>query len=180
MSEILTTLEQPDFQASIDAITSRRLTPENIDQYADGALNDLVGVVDEAVQAYKRQPTINAPNSKEEEHVAFAYYGMDANVVEATLDHIADVADQIHSLDKLIAETTLHSRSIIIPPDSQRVEITPGDGSFQEKQTIPRTKTLAFIPPPENPGLLSPGMNGITRTRTDACICPSSFGMLGA
>ena len=37
-----------------------------------------------------------------------------------------------------------------------------------------------FIPPPENPGLLSPGMNGITRTRTDACICPSSFGMLGA
>lgn len=145
MSETLTTPEQPNFQASIDAITSRRLTPENLNQYADEALNDLVGVVDEAVQAYMRQPTINAPNHKEEERAAFAYYGMEANVVEATLDHIAHVADQIQGLDNLIAANTVHSPNVIIPPDNQRVEIASGDGSFQEKQTIPRTKTLAFI-----------------------------------
>lgn len=145
MSETFTTPEQPNFQASIDAITSRRLTPENLNQYADEALNDLVGVVDEAVQAYMRQPTVNAPSPKEEERAAFAYYGMEANVVEATLDHIAHVADQIQGLDNLIAATTVHSLNVIIPPDNQRVEITPGDGSFQEKQTIPRTKTLAFI-----------------------------------
>ncbi len=146
MSETLTTPEQPNFQASIDAITSRRLTPENLDQYADEALNDLVGVVDEAVQTYKRQPTIDAPNPKEEERAAFSYYGMEANVVEATLDHIANVADQIHGLDTVIAEATVNSRNIIIPPnEGQAVEIIPGDGSFQEKQTIPRTKTLAFI-----------------------------------
>lgn len=145
MSETLTTPEQPNFQASIDAITSRRLTPENLNQYADEALNDLVGVVDEAVQAYRRQPTIDALSPKEEERASFAYYGMEANVVEATLDHIAEVADHIHGLDTLIAAATVHSRNVLIPPDSQSVEITPGDGSFQEKQTIPRTKTLAFI-----------------------------------
>lgn len=145
MSEFHISPEKTNFQANIDAITSRRLTPENLNQYADEALEDLVRVVDETVRAYKSQPTIESITPKGEERAAFAYYGLEANSIESTLDHIADIAGQIHSLDSLIAEPIVRTRNVIIPPDSQRVEITPGDGSFQEKQTIPRTKTLAFI-----------------------------------
>lgn len=145
MPETLTTPEQPDFQASIGAITRRRLTPENLERYADDALNDLVGVVDEVVQNYKRQPTVTGHTPREDEQSAFAYYGLEADAIEATLDHIAEKAEDIHGLDAVIAKITKHTDAIITPPNKPGDALVAGSGSYGENQYVPRLKTLLFI-----------------------------------
>lgn len=138
--------QQNDFKPAINEILSRRLTPENIDHYADDALDDLVKVVDGILRAFRQQPIVFGATERADENAAFARYGLNADMIEDTLDHVTAVADDIRELDTLLNEITKHSNSIIIPPGDRGVgEITPGDGSFSEKQSIERTKTILFL-----------------------------------
>ncbi|MCA9343530.1 hypothetical protein KC947_01090 [Candidatus Saccharibacteria bacterium] len=135
----------PDFQRKIDAITSRSLTPENINTYADEALDDLVGTVQEITALYDRQPTISFEGGAEHEQAAFAYFGLNATDIEATLDHIADKATEIRSLDSLMQHIAVKTDMIITPSNTSDTVLSAGSGSFSESRYVPRLKTLLFV-----------------------------------
>lgn len=146
MPETLSSIEQQtDFESDINEILNRKLTPENIDHYADDALDDLVEVVDSALKAFRQQPTVAGGTERADEHAAFTYYGLNPDTIENTLDHVAETADEIRKLDVLLDEITEHSNGVIIPPGDRGIEVTPGDGSFNEKRSIERTKTVLFV-----------------------------------
>ena len=136
--------ENTDFQAQIDAITNRALTPENIAAYAGEALTDLVSVVENAVTSYDTQPTL-AANGIERERAALYYYGLDPSSIEETLDHIADVAGDIIRMGDLVARLTADGIHVITPPDSSDTRITPGNSSFEVKGIVPRIQTILLI-----------------------------------
>lgn len=135
----------PDFQGKIDAISSRSLTPENINTYADDALDDLVSVAQEATATYDHQPTIDHGNGTDHERAAFSYLGLNANNIETMLDHIADKSDEIRSLDEIMRQISLRTDKVITPPNSGETTLTTGNGSFGERQHIDRLKTLLFV-----------------------------------
>lgn len=137
--------KQSTFQQRIDAITGRQLRPEIIDSYADDALEDLISVVDDVTAAYEAHPVVYEETARQHERAAFAYYGLNAATIEETLDHIACIADEIHALDETISRITQQTNHVIIRSDSHINEIVPNDGSFEQKQTIPRLKTLLFV-----------------------------------
>ncbi len=136
---------QNGFLDRIHTITQRQLTAEGIDSYADDALNDLVDVIGDTVHAYNHQPTTMGGNHLETEKAALHYFGLDPETVETTLDYIALISDQIQELDAAITSISSVSSEIIVPPASEHTEIVAGDGSYIEKQRIPRLKTLLFI-----------------------------------
>ena len=66
-----------DFASSVAEIINQPLTVENVDTYAEAALDKLIQLINEMVQAYEHQLTIWPDNSAEREDAAFAYYGVE-------------------------------------------------------------------------------------------------------
>ena len=135
----------PDFQKRIDAITDRALTPESIETYADEALDDLISVINDATSSYDRQPTIKPDNGADHERAALLYYGVDRTYVETTLDHIADTAEDISRIKTISEKLTQGGVDVITPPDPTKSSILLGDGSYEQKKTIPRLQTVLLI-----------------------------------
>lgn len=138
-------LYEKDFQSDIDSITNRRLTPQNLESYADDALNDLIDVVGKVVETYKKQPTISGGGGKENERVAFAYYGLDVDSVEQTLDLIATKAETIHALDATIDRLITKTNLVIIPPTDAEHGAIAGSGEFHQNQYLPRIQTILLL-----------------------------------
>jgi hypothetical protein len=134
-------------QNRIQEITSRQLSPETIDHYADNALEDLVAVVQDTVESYRMQPIVSAETNRELEQAAFTYYGLDAKSIESTLDRIIEVGDSVDRLDDLIAKKTRVIDRVIVPPDfDEPIEVRDNDGSFEmPKEKIPKVKTLLLL-----------------------------------
>jgi DNA-binding transcriptional regulator YhcF (GntR family) len=134
--------EKDNFQAEIDTILNRGVTPENVDTYADDALENLVDIIGEIVKS--QQYTFPFTELENERH-ALAAVGLDPNSVEQTLDHIADVAEEIHALDGFIGNHFNNGSIVVTPPAITESRIIVGDGHFEEKQLIPRLKTTLLL-----------------------------------
>ncbi len=134
----------PNFQEKIDAITSRNVSPENINSYAYAALNDLVAIIQDAAAQYDLYPTVKQERGMDQERAAFAYFGLDENGIEATLDHIADRAEEVRNLDSVIEDITIPVIGVITPPYAMEPVPTPGVRHIVPLQRIPRLKTLLF------------------------------------
>jgi hypothetical protein len=134
------------YQEQLDKITSRKLTPRNLNVYAENALNDLIALIESALEKNSAYNDSNT-TTREREDAALSYVGLDRNTVEQTLDHIASVTDSIRRLDGLIARKTIRTDHVIVPTNGRLDEpISPGDGSFElPKKRIPKLKTLLLL-----------------------------------
>jgi len=132
-----------DFQGKLDTILSRKLTPENIDTYGSDALDDLIQLTDKISDQYTSQPIVLEKNDMGTEDAAFRYFGL--KNIEGVLDHVADVADSIATIDGII-DTMAQSPSVFLPPDE--LPGIPAGGKSErgvEKHRIPRTKAILFL-----------------------------------
>ena len=133
-----------DFASSVAEIINQPLTVENVDTYAEAALDKLIQLINEMVQAYEHQLTIWPDNSAEREDAAFAYYGVEK--IGELLDHIAAKAEQLIAIDTVIGqiESTDH---VFVPPD-ERPGPTASVSEAPHREWItrqPRLKILLFI-----------------------------------
>lgn len=133
-----------DFASSVEEIINQPLTVENVDTYAEAALDKLIQLVDEMVQAYKHQLTICLDSSAERENAVFAYYGIEP--LNELLDHIAAKAEQLIAIDTAIdqIESTDH---VFVPPDDRSgPDAGMSETPHRERATRqPRLKTLLFV-----------------------------------
>lgn len=133
-----------DFASSVEEIINQPLTVENVDTYAEAALDKLIQLINDMVQAYEHQPTIWLDSSGEREDAVFAYYGVEK--IDGLLDHIAAKAEQLIAIDTVIGqiESTDH---VFVPPDERPGPIT----SMSETPNCEwitrqsRLKTLLFV-----------------------------------
>ena len=131
-----------DFKARLDLILSRQLTPDTIDSYATNALDELVELTERASASYDLQPTITGLSQTNAEDKAFNYFNL--GELERSLDHVADLAESINSIDEVIKQANVMN-GVIVPPNDVETNIAPSDGSFKEKNTHERLKTTLFI-----------------------------------
>lgn len=135
--------QRPDYRARLDGILNRPLTPEIIDGYADGALEDVVQLVEDARERFTREVADDFASVREAEDGALDHYGLDG--IGTILDHLTTLHEQGQALDKLIANAE-RLPSVIVPPDeTDALPITSGNGSYEPARTEPRTKTVLFI-----------------------------------
>lgn len=122
----------PDFQKQIDAITDRALTPEDIEGYADRALNDLIAVVESVTDTYGDLPQPLVLTQSGQEAAMMRYAGLDSDVIESTLDHIANISQTINQLDGIVKRLTENPISEHVPPSTSNPRIEPGNGAFEK------------------------------------------------
>lgn len=135
-----------EFRARLEDITSRQLDAQTVDTYADSAFNDLVALIGDATKWADLEDS--DLSGQEKERRALSNLDVDPNVIEATLDHIIDVSDATHRLDRLITDKMNKTAGIVfVPPQSEATQpITLGDGSFEKpKENIPKLKTLLLL-----------------------------------
>lgn len=133
-----------DFASSVEEIINQPLTVENVDTYAEAALDKLIQLINDMVQVYNHQPTIWLDNSGERENAVFAYYGIEP--LNELLGHIADKAEQLIAIDTVIdqIESTDH---VFVPPDERPgPTASVSEAPHRERATRqPRLKTLLFV-----------------------------------
>ncbi len=117
------------YRDRLTAILYRSLTPENIDSYADKALDELIELIEEVVQTVGHEPENGFASKKDQETAAFRQFGL--GDVESVLDHIADLANEIHALDDAIGRATTNNRVITPPDPRQKPMIIPAGGTYQ-------------------------------------------------
>ncbi len=137
--------QTPDFQAQIDAVTNRVLTPENINTYADNALSDFVDIIESIKYSYDGSSLPLVLTDSGREMAMMQYYNIDPDLIETMLDHIADVASSIDELDSFIKNHLDEGSTVVTPPAAREQGVYAGDGSFQEKRQIPRLKTTLLL-----------------------------------
>lgn len=134
--------ESADYQSRLNASLGVQLTPDNIDTYADQALEDLIGLTEQIAGDYTLQ-TGSALTGNELEDAAYTHFGLSS--ISGLLDHVQRLATSIQSLDEVIAQVPIVNK-IITPPDYvEGFKVPSGDGNFEKPRTVPRLKTLLFV-----------------------------------
>jgi len=140
-AEMKEAITRHDFNADYTKIMSRPLSPENIDSYAEDAVKDLIGLIDSILEDYGKQAPANL-TKKELEDAALKHCGLTG--INEALDHISSKAEEIKQLDEVI-DKAVNTNNVMVPPQTTDAHIVEGSGTFKEKLTIARTKTLLFI-----------------------------------
>lgn len=135
----------PDFKSELDLILNNPLTPENINQYADLALNGLIDLTRRIVDSYETRIMVDNSNKAEIEDKAYDYYQL--GEIDQQLDYLVKKHDEIKSLDNVIANAEAIT-DIVTPPEvlaAMAIINAGGKGHFEHPTTIPRLKTLLFV-----------------------------------
>lgn len=131
-----------NYRARLDDILSTPLTAENIDSYANDAINSTIALIDDIEAAHKWDILANTRREAEDK---ILQEELDTNVSEI-LDHIYSVGKNIRSIDKYIdASRKAAENKVYVPPDTYIPNFEVGDGSFSEKALLPKAKTALFI-----------------------------------
>ena len=133
------------YQTRLKTILSTPLTVETIDTYAQTAVSDLINLSDNVVNEFAdiTSPDAFYAGKGELEDAAFRHFDLPS--IPVNLDYIAQLDQEIRSIDTVIEEVRTKNQ-VIVPPDAHLQPIVPGNGEgIKEKELIPRLKTLLFI-----------------------------------
>ena len=129
------------FKENYDEILERQVSPENIDNYADDALNDLIKIRDEITEKHKW----DSLTGKDWEDKAFEEEGLP--LLEDRLEKIGDKIDIINIAEKRIEEALEKGYEILpeIHDARTQTEGIGGSPKLPKCEGWPKTKTILFI-----------------------------------
>jgi hypothetical protein len=135
------------YKQKLNSILYKNLTVDNIDTFADESLKNLTSLVEEIIQEYKTNETLELNKNlspREQEDDAFNKLGLTG--IQETLDIIIEVKDKIDKLKEYINGSKKTTDETLIPPETGIASISIGSGEgVKEKKLIPRLLTLLYI-----------------------------------
>lgn len=132
-------------ESSVNSILDTPLTVENINTYANDAINKLVEFSYKKVIEYKQNNQTSGLSGKEIEDNAFKYCGL--NNISFILNQISIKDEEIRDINKIISNPMMVNK-VITPPDfvsNNLSSLKNGEDKFKEKTIIDRTKTILFV-----------------------------------
>ncbi len=125
------------FKQRLDNILNKQLTVENIEIFAEEALNETGVLRSDILKEYK---------GDKEEIGDEVFEEFDLPNIDEILESIIDVQEKIQSLKTYITANTENIDKVITPPqENHNTNIKAGDGSFEKKEIFPRLLTLMYI-----------------------------------
>jgi hypothetical protein len=135
------------YSLKLGNILYKPLSVENIESFADEALEDIIKLIESLLNEYENNPNFekdDSLNKQEKEDDACIKLGI-LNIT-AILERILEVKDNIDKIKQYVDESTQDIDTVITPPDDLDRSIIPGDGNkFEKKKLIPRLVTLMYI-----------------------------------
>jgi len=124
----------------------RPLNLDNIENFADTALSEVIDLTSEITKKYKEDKDIpnNTTISREQEDSAFKYYEL-INM-EEVLESISEVKAEIDQIKTYIKSNIPLTSEVVIPPQSN-TENNFGihDGTLDKRKIFPRLLTLLYV-----------------------------------
>jgi hypothetical protein len=137
------------YKLRFDLITHKTLTVENIDTFADEALEELVTLTNDVLESYRSNPNFepNKPeplfSDREQEDDAFNKLGL--TDIQNTLQGVMDVKEKIDNIKSRLTRNKNTTNQTIVPPsDGSFIKSGSGEG-IQEKSLVPRLLTLLYL-----------------------------------
>lgn len=135
-------IQKKQFQEKLQNILNTQVTTENINNFADKALDNLINLNDEILESYPENKT--KLEGKELEDKAYDFYEMEG--IENLLDRIQEKSEQIDDIKNFIKEKTKEDPKVFVPADKRNAfNKTTGDIPYEEKKIIPRLTTLLYL-----------------------------------
>ncbi len=139
--------KQPKTEATsfLKPILDKQLTVDEIDNYADVAIDGLVSLVNKKVRDYQFSHVTGDWDDKTVEDKALEFYGLQE--VGSYLDFLSVKEREIKKIGKIINNRINHNNKVLVPPDKQNfspIETGSGEG-MEDKKIINRTKAILFI-----------------------------------
>jgi len=136
------------YKERLDSILNKQLTLDNIEIFAEEALNETIQLIDDLLQDYRNNPAFESNtqlDTKSQEDDACLKLGL-PNLPEI-LDSIVSVKDKIEKLNQYITENVAKTDTVITTPNLVGPEIMPGEegNKFERKVLFPRLLTLMYI-----------------------------------
>lgn len=129
------------FKAKLASILNRTITVENIDDYIDSSMDDLIALTEEVVNDYKARHPEDQSTGKELEDKAF--FENKLSTIGQYLDVAQEKMDQLNKIDEYITGHLRTDFEVIVPPDINH-RIMPGTNRFTEPDIKHRVKSLLY------------------------------------
>ena len=132
------------FKKGLESILDSRLTVDNIDNYTESALSELISLSNVVTSYFMKEKGIDPLQftGGEIEDMAFEYYNLQS--ITTILERVYEISHGLSSIDGIIARIP-ESNIVIVPPDELDTPISPGTGTFAEKEESSRLKTVLFV-----------------------------------
>ena len=135
------------YKNKLEGILHKTLTVENIDTFADEALEELVMLINDVLDEYNRNEALKPNldlNKREQEDDAFNKLGL-LNIQD-TLQRVIEVKDKIDALKVFVSSNKNAKKETFIPPQSGIVNTPDNSGEgLEEKKLVPRLITLLYL-----------------------------------
>lgn len=135
------------FRERLRVILHRELGVENIENFTETALAEIIGLNDEIMAEYMSNEEIEHKQITDKEHEDRAYQIFKLESIGETLKTIGDLRQEIDSLKKCILENKEIVDEVIIPSQQDhpaRIQEGKG-GGMGEKEILPRVLTFFYI-----------------------------------
>jgi hypothetical protein len=144
------TLEQLKTEAKerLDAILYTQLTVENINNFADTALDQTVGLMSDLLDEYRNNPHLEGNpdlDTQQQEDEMCALFELPE--ISQILERMQEVKDKVDRLKEYLVHSKEQSDKVIMPADHLEEPAIPraDTGTLEEKKLIPRLLTLMYV-----------------------------------
>jgi hypothetical protein len=137
-----------EYKTKINEVLYKPLTVDNIDLFAEDALESVVDIMKNLLEEYAKNPNLNMNTSfdikQQEDDVCKK---LDLPNIPEILENIIAVRGRINDIKKYIGEEKEESEDIITPPQELSRHVIPNENikSFEKKNIRPRLLTLLYI-----------------------------------
>lgn len=135
------------FKQRLDAILNKQITVENIETFADEALDKTIKLTEDISKEYETNGVLNAGPASMREKEDFAFSALELPNLQEVLQSIIDVKERIDRIRKDIGESNINADKVLIPPQHDSpLTLNNGTGQgIEKKKLIPRLLTLLYI-----------------------------------
>jgi hypothetical protein len=135
------------YRQKLDTILYKELTVENIDTFADDALNDLISLNEEILEQSKidssSQSNVFLTKREQED---FVYQKLGLPDIQEILERINSVRDRIENIKRYLLDHKQYTDAVITPPEKNGHAIEKGsEKGLKERSLVPRLLTLMYL-----------------------------------
>jgi hypothetical protein len=130
--------EAQGYATELEAILNTSLTIENINTYAEDALNSLVKLVGAVTQSHKMATYDVYASTRELEESALRNAGLQN--VDTLLDRVIEIGDKTLAIDKMLEQNTVHD--VLVPPDPGQRLVNGDVEGYEKPSTSEKTKAI--------------------------------------
>jgi len=131
------------YQGKLKSILTREVTLENVDTYAEQAVDELIELIEDVSARYKKEHPEFAEAGNLLEDTAFTFYNLQD--IEHVLTLAQEKSQQNKDIQEYIEQSIERVGEVLTPPDAQQGPRTPGEKRMRQPRFQSRLHAVLYM-----------------------------------